>query len=60
MKHVLVLGGGKIGSAIGHDLSKDYSVSVADINKKTLEELNRKYNFQTIYSDFSNINNLHP
>ena len=58
MKDILVLGGGKVGSAIGYDLSKEYSVSVADINKKTLEKLNRKYNFKTLCSDFSNINNL--
>ena len=58
MKSILVLGGGKVGSAIGYDLSKDYSVTVADINRDTLKNLNSKYNFKTLYSDFSDTHHL--
>ena len=36
MKEIIVLGGGRVGSAIAHDLSTDYTVTVADVNQKTL------------------------
>tara|TARA_B100001250_G_scaffold410521_1_gene437130 strand:- start:6948 stop:8063 length:1116 start_codon:yes stop_codon:yes gene_type:complete len=58
MNNILVLGGGKVGSAIGYDLSQDYSVTVADINRDVLKNLKSKYNFKTVYSDFSDTNHL--
>ena len=42
MIKILVLGGGKVGSAIAFDLSKNYSVTVADIDEATLENLKKK------------------
>tara|TARA_Y100001968_G_C19381887_1_gene730760 strand:- start:439 stop:1554 length:1116 start_codon:yes stop_codon:yes gene_type:complete len=58
MNNILVLGGGKVGSAIGYDLSQDYSVTVADINRDVLKNLKSKYNFKTLYSDFLDTNHL--
>ena len=48
MKHILVLGGGRVGSAIAYDLSKKYSITVADIDKDTLRKV-RKKNSREIY-----------
>ena len=42
MKEILVLGGGRVGSAIAYDLSVNYSITVADINKQTLKNLQKK------------------
>ncbi len=58
MKEILVLGGGRVGSAIAYDLSVNYSITVADINKQTLKNLQKKYNYNTVFSDFSNLKNL--
>ena len=53
MIEILVLGGGKVGSAIAFDLSKNYSVTVADIDELTLETLKKKINIKTIPVDIS-------
>ena len=58
MTEILVLGGGRVGSAIAYDLSKDYSVTVADINQETLIVLAEKYKQKTVYMDFSNLIDL--
>jgi lysine 6-dehydrogenase len=58
MKEIIVLGGGRVGSAIAHDLSIDYTVTVADINQKTLQKLQQKYNYNTIYADLSDLNSF--
>ncbi len=39
MKKVLVLGGGRIGSAIAHNLSKDHEVTLADVSIGHLRQL---------------------
>ncbi len=58
MKEILVLGGGRVGSAIAFDLSSNYSVTVADINQSTLDKLNKKYNLKTIQCDCSKSHKL--
>ncbi len=57
MKKVAVLGCGRIGSAIAADLSKNYSVTVIDINKSSLEKLSSQ-NIKTITADFTDKNKL--
>ncbi len=42
MKQIIILGGGRVGSAMAHDLSKNYSVTVVDINKILLQKLKKK------------------
>jgi len=58
MKEILILGGGRVGSAIAYDLSNTYSVTVADINESTLKNINTKHNVKTIPCDCSNSNDL--
>ena len=58
MKNILVLGGGRVGSAIAYDLSRNYSVTVSDINQSILTKLQHKYNVKTIQSDFSDLSSL--
>ena len=58
MRKILVLGGGRVGSAIAYDLSKEYSVTVSDISKKTLKKIKDKYDIDTIYQDFLDLNKL--
>ncbi|RPG60824.1 MAG: saccharopine dehydrogenase [Flavobacteriales bacterium TMED191] len=53
MIKILVLGGGKVGSAIAFDLSKNYSVTVADIDELTLKNLKKRTNIKTILVDIS-------
>ena len=55
MKNILVLGGGRVGSAIAWDLSKNNSISVADINQKNLEKIRKKNpKINLIKEDLSN------
>ena len=42
-KNIVVLGAGLVGSTIAIELSKQYSVTVADIDNKKLQKLNRCY-----------------
>lgn len=42
MANIIVLGGGMVGSAIAFDLSKQHSVTVADIDKNNLNNLKKK------------------
>ena len=58
MVNLLILGGGRVGSAIAYDLCKVYSVTVADINESILKKLTKKYNIKTIQCDCSNSNEL--
>ena len=58
MKEILILGGGRVGSAIAYDLCTAYSVTVADINKSTLKKLTQNYNVKTRQCDCSNSNEL--
>lgn len=51
---IIVLGCGMVGSAIAIELSKKYSVSCADINKKALDKLASKNKIDTIPSDLGN------
>tara|TARA_Y100000994_G_C15702787_1_gene445922 strand:- start:4888 stop:6006 length:1119 start_codon:yes stop_codon:yes gene_type:complete len=53
MKKILVLGAGRVGSAIAYDLSISHSVTIADCNQKTLDNLKKDYNLQKLLSDFS-------
>ena len=58
MTEILILGGGRVGSAIAYDLCTAYSVTVADINKSTLKKLTQNYNVKTKQCDCSNSNEL--
>lgn len=52
---IIILGGGLVGSAIARDLQeeKDFDVFVADVNQKTLDDLNENYNVRGICADLS-------
>jgi len=51
MKKVTVLGAGMVGGTIAADLSKDYMVSVIDIDEKRLKKLNPNLNLKTYKKD---------
>ncbi len=50
---IIVLGAGMIGSAIAFDLSKDFDVTSADIDKEKLNSLKRKYSIKTLNADLT-------
>jgi len=52
MQKVSVLGAGMVGSAIARDLSKNFDVTVYDINKENLEII-KKHNISTVQTDLS-------
>ena len=58
MKNIIILGGGRVGSAIAYDLAKQFLVTVADINNNTLSKLQAKYNISTTALDVSNTEEL--
>ncbi|MEJ2635387.1 MAG: saccharopine dehydrogenase C-terminal domain-containing protein [Calditrichia bacterium] len=57
---IIVLGSGRVGSAMAIDLARDkqFQVSVADISKKNLEKLTKTLPFHTIQSDLSESENI--
>lgn len=55
MNKIILLGAGRIGKAIVHDLHNEYAVSVADINTGALDLLARKYRVQTMKADLSDV-----
>tara|TARA_Y100001968_G_scaffold310754_1_gene332000 strand:+ start:360 stop:1487 length:1128 start_codon:yes stop_codon:yes gene_type:complete len=60
MKHILVLGCGRVGSAIAYDLAKQHTVTVADIDQVALEKIHVKnHNIQIQYQDFSELKKLY-
>ena len=58
MKKIIIFGGGMIGSAIAFDLSKDYDVTVVDIDKVRLSKLSKKYPVKIIEEDISKKGNI--
>lgn len=57
MKKITVLGGGMVGSAIALDLSKEYSVTTADIDNKKLSVLSSA-GIKTLCKDLTVDNNI--
>ena len=55
---ILILGGGRVGSAIAYDLSDNHLVTVADISQYNLDQITLKCNVDTIIQDFSELNSL--
>ena len=53
MKSIIILGSGLVGKVMAADLSKDYDVTVADINRKTLDEIGRQHSAKTSTCDIS-------
>lgn len=53
---ILILGGGLVGGPIALDLSKekDFTVSVADLNKDALERIEGKNGIRTVVADVTN------
>ena len=59
MNKILVLGGGRVGSAIAYDLAKTQSVTVADINQINLDKISKKIKGITIIQeDLSNLDKV--
>ncbi len=52
-KNVVVLGAGLMGSAIAADLSSDFNVTAADLNRDALERTGRKHGIKTLTADLS-------
>ena len=52
-KKIIVLGAGLVGKAIAQDLSKNFDVTSADINKRTLDAINSDDKIPTIQADLS-------
>ena len=57
MKKIVVLGAGRVGSAIAIDLSKDYSVTSVDYNADALKLL-EKFSINTLHADLSDKENI--
>lgn len=57
MQKITLLGTGLVGSAIAIDLSRNFDVTAADINKAALEKLT-KYGIKTVETDLSVENNV--
>ena len=52
-KKIIVLGAGLVGKAIAQDLSKNFDVTSADIDKRALDTLSSHDNIPTIQADLS-------
>ena len=53
MKQVCVLGGGRVGSAIAFDLSKNFEVTVGDRESKNIKILEKRFGVKTLTKDLS-------
>jgi saccharopine dehydrogenase-like NADP-dependent oxidoreductase len=53
MKKITVLGAGMVGRAIAADLSKNYNVTLCDINEERLGELSSEISIQTMKKNLS-------
>ena len=53
MKQVCVLGGGRVGSAIAFDLSKNFEVTVVDRESKNIKILEKRFGVKTLTKDLS-------
>ncbi len=53
MKKITVLGAGMVGGVIAVDLSKDYKVTLVDLNSERLESVKTKANLETQIADLS-------
>ena len=58
MKKIIVLGAGLIGKSIAIDLSNQYAVTCADIEKKSLTDLRNSYGIKGIQADFTDKKSL--
>ena len=59
MKQIIILGGGRVGGAMAHDLSKNYSVTVVDINKELLQKLKKtNQRLQIISQNLSDLDKI--
>lgn len=58
MKTIVVLGAGRVGSAVAEDLSKDYSVVAVDSDSKRLEQLAGKCSVIVKKADLSDSNTI--
>ena len=52
---IVVLGAGMVGSAIARDLKQNFQVTVVDINKDALYNLEKKYGMDTAQADFTDL-----
>jgi saccharopine dehydrogenase-like NADP-dependent oxidoreductase len=50
-KKVVILGGGRVGASIAIELSKQYSVTVADIDEASLSKLKRCFAINCVHTD---------
>jgi saccharopine dehydrogenase-like NADP-dependent oxidoreductase len=53
-KNIVILGGGMVGETIAIELSKQYDVTVIDIDNKILSKLKRCFNINCIQTDVTN------
>ena len=58
MNKILILGGGRVGSAIAFDLNSKYNVTVVDNNLSTLEKLKTQLDIDIIHKDISDKKSL--
>ena len=58
MKKIVVLGSGLVGKVMAIDLSKNYDVTLADINKPALEQIAKDHNVNVVTCDFSKKSDL--
>ncbi len=52
---VVVLGAGRVGRAIASDLSEEFDVTSADVNRDALQSLSSRYRVNTRVTDLSNV-----
>jgi len=56
--NIVILGGGRVGSAMAIDLVKDISVTVVDKNQKALDRLSQTQKIDTIQADLANVDDI--
>jgi len=55
---IIILGGGMVGSAIAADLSKEFDITVADINQEVINQLKTNLKIDAIQTDLNSDHSL--
>lgn len=57
-KKIIILGGGMVGSAIAADLSKEFDITVADINQKVIDQLKTNLKIHVVQIDLTSVDSI--
>lgn len=57
-KKIIILGGGMVGSAIAADLSKEFDITVADINQEVIDQLKTNLKIHVVQIDLTSVDSI--